>query len=259
MTSQAFSSAQTGCGLAALHFFVRTSDPAYLRQALRAGEHLLRSGETQGETRYWRCNQDGQIHYGFGYGASGIALFLLYLHLLTSREDFRQAALEGLEFDLAHKIESQVGWQWKRFEDDKLLYPYWIHGSAGIGSILIRFYELLGLERYRSLAYRVGQDTFIKYSYIPSLFEGLSGIGEFMLDLFRVTGDEAFLNHAFDIAETVTWFGIERSEGIAFPGRWLTRISNDYGTGAAGVGLFFARLLQPKARLLMDLAIPSAG
>ena len=244
-----------GWGLAALHFFVRTKQQAYLELAVQAGEHLLRAGEARGEARYWRCNQDGQIHYGFGYGASGIALFLLYLHMLTGREDFRRDALAGLEFDLINKIESQVGWQWKRFEDDKLLYPYWIHGSAGVGSILIRFYELLGIERYRDLAYRIGHDTFIKYSYIPSLFEGLSGIGEFMLDVFRVTGDETFLSNAFDIAETVTWFGIERPEGIAFPGRWLTRISNDYGTGAAGVGLFFSRLLRPKARLLVDLDI----
>lgn len=193
------------------------------------------------------------MHYGFGYGACGIALFLLYLHLLTKKADFRTYAIQGLEFDLLNKVETKAGWQWKRFQDDIVLYPYWIHGSAGVGSTLIRFYYLLGIERYKTLACQIANDIFIKYAFSPNLFGGLTGIGEFMLDMFHLTGEEAYRHKAFDIADTILWFKIDKPEGVAYPGRWLSRISNDYGTGSAGIGLFFKRLLHPRERHFVDL------
>jgi len=242
-----------GWGLASLHFFIQTGKQGYLDQAIRAGEYLLQTAQREGETCYWRCNHDQTLHYGFGYGASGIALFLLYLSVATSGAEFRACAIRGLEYDLANKTETEVGLQWKRFDDDSLLYPYWIHGSAGIGSTLIRFHHLLGIEQYKSLARQIAEDTFIKYSFIPSLFEGLAGIGELMLDMFRFTGDEDYRHKAFDIADTILWFKIDRPEGVAYPGGWLTRISNDYATGAAGIGLFFTRLLRSHGRLFIDL------
>jgi lantibiotic modifying enzyme len=242
-----------GWGLTSLHFFVETGEQVYLHWAVRAGEHLLRTAREDGEGCYWSCQQDERVHFGFGYGASGIALFLLYLHLLTGRDDFRTGAIRGLEFDLANKVESAVGWQWRRFQDDTVLYPYWIHGSAGVGSVLIRFAHLLRIDRYEALARRIAEDTFVKYASVPNLFEGLTGIGELMLDLFSFTGDEAYRHNAFDIADTILWFKIEKPDGVTFPGQWLMRISNDYATGAAGIGLFFARLLRPGGRRLVDL------
>jgi len=242
-----------GWGLVSLHFFIRTGRQVYLDQAVEAGKYLLQTAQHEGETCYWRCNQDKLLHYGFGYGASGAALSLLYLSVITGEDDFRTGAIRSLEFDLNNKSESEVGLQWKRFQDDSLLYPYWIHGSAGIGSTVIRFYQLLGIEQHYALARQIADDTFVKYSFIPSLFEGLAGIGEFMLDMSHLTGDEAYGHKAFDIADTIPWFKINTPDGVAYPGGWLTRISNDYATGAAGVGLFFTRLLRPRRRLFVDL------
>jgi lantibiotic modifying enzyme len=187
------------------------------------------------------------------YGASGIALFLMNLHLLTGRPEFRACAVGGLEFDLANGVENGLGWQWGRFQGDTTLYPYWIHGSAGVGSTVIRFARALGIERYEEVARGIAEGVMIKYAFLPSLFEGLAGIGEFMLDMFRFTGDEAYRNHAFDMAESILWFKLDRPQGATFPGRWLTRVSNDYATGAAGIGLFFERLLRPGPRLFVDL------
>jgi len=248
-----------GWGLASLRFWMATGRQVYLDRAMQAGEHLLATGQREGDTRRWRCGMDQKIHYGYGYGASGIALFLLYLGAVTGRADLREGAIQGLEFDLANKSDSEVGWQWKRLEDDTVLYPYWIHGSAGIGSTLVRFARLLGADRYRALADRIAEDTFVKYSFIPSLFDGLAGIGELMVDMWSLTADEAYREYAFDIADTMLWFKIDRPEGVAYPGGWLTRISNDYATGAAGIGLYFTRLLRPRGRLFMDLDLGPLG
>ena len=48
-------------------------------------------------------------------------------------------------------------------------------------------------------------------------------------------------------------FKIDKPEGVAYPGRWLTRISDDYATGASEISLFFTRLLHPRGRLFVDL------
>jgi lanthionine synthetase-like protein len=241
-----------GWGFASLALFARTRDERYLDGARHAGDHLLRTAAREEGRCSWR-NGDGRVHYGFGYGASGIALFLLHLYLATGRDEYRAHAVAGLEFDLANGEEGELGWQWKRHETDTLVFPYWMEGSAGVAAVLERFDRLLEIDRYGTLARRIAEDTYVKYSFVPSLFDGLAGIGELMLDLSRADGGEPWRQRAYDIAETVLWFRIRKPEGTAFPGRWLTRISNDYATGAAGIGLFLARLADPGPRRFVDL------
>ncbi|MFJ8085500.1 class III lanthionine synthetase LanKC [Streptomyces sp. NPDC096205] len=245
-----------GWGMASLQFHTATGAQVHLDHAVQAGEHLLTTAQNEDGTLYWPCRQDELVHYGYGYGASGIALFLLHLYRATGDDRFRTGAVRALEFDLAHVSHSELGMQWPRFQGETVVYPYWIHGSAGIGSTLARFHHLLGIERYGELARRVADDTYVKYAFVPGLFEGLSGIGEFMLDMYVFTGEERYRCNAFDIAETLLWFKIEGEDGTAFPGRWLTRISHDYATGSAGVGLFLSRLVHPHPRHFVDLAPP---
>ncbi|MFC8276747.1 lanthionine synthetase C family protein [Streptomyces sp. NPDC057271] len=242
-----------GWGLASLRFHARTGRQLHLDRAVQAGEHLLRTAKHEGDTCSWRSSLDGLVHYGYGYGASGIALFLLHLHLATGEERFRSYAVRGLEFDLGRATESGLGLQWQRVEGDPVVYPYWIHGGAGVGSVLVRFHRLLGDERYGELARRVADDTFVTYSYAPGLFEGLAGIGEFMLDMYRCTGDEEYRDRAYAVARTVLWFRVEEEGQIAFPGRWLNRIAHDYATGSAGIGMFLSRLVAPGERAFVDL------
>jgi lantibiotic modifying enzyme len=242
-----------GWGLASLHFHSRTGAQLYLEWAIAAGEHLMRTAEPEDQALYWPTARDRRVHYGFGYGASGIALFLAYLHAATGDERFRDVAERAVEFDLSHRAESKLGWAWPRFEGDNQTRPYWIEGNAGIGSVLVRLHHLLRDRRHLELARRIAADTRVKFTISPGLFEGLSGIAEFMLDMHIATGDTEYLDQATDMAETLLWFKIPRPEGAAWPGRWLNRISDDLATGGAGVGLFLERLLWPTRRLLLDI------
>ncbi|NYV72855.1 lanthionine synthetase LanC family protein [Streptomyces sp. UH6] len=242
-----------GWGTAALRLHAATGAQVHLDHAVRAGEHLLTTAQHDGATSYWRCGLDDSVHHGHGYGASGIALFLLHLHHATGDDRYRSCAVRALEFDLAHATVGELGMQWPRIRGGTVVYPYWIHGSAGVGSTLVRFHHVLGGERYGDLARRVADDTYVKYTYTPGLFEGLSGIGEFMLDMHCFTGEERYRRRALDIAETLLWFAVESEDGTAFPGRSLTRVSHDYATGSAGVGLFLSRLVRPRARAFVDL------
>jgi hypothetical protein len=242
-----------GWGLASLHLHLRKGRPGHLEWARRAGEHLVDTARRDGDRWSWPSEGDEPIHYGFGYGATGIALFLAHLYAATADERFRVAAEAGLRFDLDHRVESELGWAWPRFEGDSQTRPYWIEGSAGIGSVALRCGALLGDDRYLALAERIARDSMVKFTISPGLFEGLSGIGELMIDMHRATGDPAYLNAAADMAETVLWFQLARPGGVAWPGRWLNRIANDLGTGGAGIGLFLDRLLRPGPRLLLDV------
>lgn len=223
-----------------------------LDSAWTAGELLVQTAHWDGEACSWRDGDEPQC-YGFGDGASGIALFLANLFAVTGDERHRRHAAGGLEFELRHRVEGELGWQWPRYEGEAVVYRYFLYGSAGIAAALIRCAALLDLPRYDDLARRIGSDTFVKYAFVPGLFEGMAGIGELMLDLHQATGLAEWRERALEIADTILWFRVERPEGTAFPGGWLTRISNDDATGAAGIGLFFRRLLGGGPRAFVDL------
>lgn len=232
-----------GTGLANLKFFLDLQDELYLTRAVEAGELLIRSGRESEAGLYWTSEEE--VPLGLAHGASGISLFLLYLHLACGREEFLDAGIRALDFDLSRGVETRDGGlSWRRYDNDAtVIYPYWRFGSAGIGTVLIRYHSLLGDERYRDPIEKIFIDLNRKYAVYPGLFIGLAGVGEALLDFHRFTGEERFEQAAHRIATGLSLFRIEREEGIAFPGDGLLRICCDLATGSAGVGRFFHRLV----------------
>jgi lantibiotic modifying enzyme len=208
-----------GWGLASLHLYRRLGAAEYLDWSVKAGDHLLATARGGDRSCHWVREQDQRVHYGFGYGASGIALFLLHLGQATGADRYLDTAVRALQFDIEHRVESDLGWLWHRFEQDSMVRPYWIHGSAGIRSTAIRFFELTGEPHYLEIAERIAHGSFVKFTVTPGLFEGLSGIGEFMLDMFRATRRAVYRDHALDMAETIGWFKVEHRTGVAWPER----------------------------------------
>lgn len=245
-----------GWGMVQLWFFERKRQAIHLERACEAGEQILAMAEQRERNLCWRNPLDREVHFGLGYGASGVALFLLNLYRATRHKSFRTAAEAAIRFELsnAHKPRSSA-LKWPNYEGAVDIFePYWRHGSAGIASTLIRFYTLLGDSRYCVLAERAANFAYTKFAVQPTQFEGLSGIGEMALDLFLATGKECFLQMAYELAGAILLYAVPTSRGIAFPGRLLVRLSNDYGTGSAGVGLFFHRLLNLGPRRFHDIA-----
>ncbi|MCX5449506.1 lanthionine synthetase C family protein [Streptomyces nigrescens] len=242
-----------GWGMAGLHLYQLMGDQILLDHSVDAGNHLLNTACYEGDTYNWGPNSDGRIPYGFGYGATGCALFLLQLYSVTGETRFRDAAVRSVNHDLARRLDGPLGWQFQSHDGDTLVKPYWISGAAGIGSTLVRFHRALGDEQFLADARHIAYDSSVKFTVEPGLFQGLAGIAEFMIDLYIHTNEAIYHDTALDIADTIMWFRINRPEGTAWPGRWLRRISDDYATGAAGIGLLLNRLLHPGPRLLLDL------
>jgi serine/threonine protein kinase len=231
-----------GWGMTCLRFFLQTGDQFYLDKATSAGNKLLETCHLAPAGCYWDTPNETPL--GFAHGASGIAVFLLYLYLATRKEAFLEAGRQGLEFDLSFAVTTKDGGlSWRQAtQGQSPLFPYWRFGSAGIGTAVLRYAKVLETEHYREILEKIFIDTDRKYVVLPGKFIGLAGIGDFMLDMHEFTGEARYLDAATKAAEGIRQFRVERPQGIAFPGDMLSRLCCDYGTGSAGIGLFFNRL-----------------
>lgn len=245
-----------GWGLAALALHLRTRDAKLLELATRAGEHLVRTARPTDAGLHWRGEEGGAVPLGFARGGSGIAFFLLSLWRVTREPSFLEAARRAMDFEVAHGQERNGGLVWGVDVDDKGYRPYWLKGGAGVTSTLIRFHEVLKEPRYLELARKAARGCEVTFSATPHLFEGLASVGETLLDMYRVTGEARYLELARKKARQTLLFRLERPEGVAFPGRFLLRISHDLGMGGAGIGLFLHRLTTLGPRRFHDVFPP---
>jgi serine/threonine protein kinase len=237
-----------GWGMTSLRFFVETGDEVYWQRALQCGEKLLEPASD------WIWHRQPDRPVGLAHGSSGVALYLLYLYLATRKERFLAAGKEALENDLAAGVETaDGGLAWgAAINSQKTIYPYWRYGSAGVGTAVVRYCRVLGVNAYRSVLEKIFIDTDREYAVQPGRFLGLAGIGDFLLDAWAFTGEQKYLDSAHKIARGVMRFAVKR-QGVAFPGDALSRLCCDYATGSAGIALFLNRLMgRQGADFLLD-------
>jgi len=241
-----------GWGLTGLRFFLDTGNELYLDEAIRCANPLLDLIRSEISSRDGKAQTDRPL--GMAHGASGIALFLLYLYLVTREEHFLAAGREALEAELGAGIQTMDGGlSWGAAGNSQsILYPYWRYGSAGVGVAVVRYHKILGDDVYREALESIFIDTDRDYSVLPGRFMGLAGSGDFMLDAWEFTGNRKYLDRAHKVAAGLLKFGVSR-QGLVFPGDFLNRLSCDYGTGSAGIALFLNRLLSRQgADFLLD-------
>lgn len=218
-----------GIGMANLHFYVRTSNTDYLAVANDLGDSLLASARGNEKGLYWEA--EGLLHLGFGYGQSGVALFLLRLAQLTGYDQFRAAGRRALEFDLSHAEEREKGvLSFPRTPGDPTALPYLEEGSAGIARVAIRY----GLwdERLEMIL----AETHRKYSGYVGLLYGLSSFVDVLTDAYLFSKNVKYLEMAKrPLTGIRDLYLIKQPRGLATPGDNLFRISCDYATGVAGV------------------------
>ncbi|MDQ3654152.1 MAG: protein kinase/lanthionine synthetase C family protein, partial [Chloroflexota bacterium] len=237
-----------GYGMACLKLWTAGLGQEFLDDAVRVGEHLLNTKvRTESGVHWW--DEAGPIPLGYAYGGSGVALFLLYLHLATGESALLETGQQSLEFELRQGV-----WRDGRFtgfpslaveeSEGSPITPrcYWDAGSAGVATTLVRY---LAVAPDLSLDYWVhplAADVCHKYVVMPQLFHGLAGLGNALLDLWEYGDDERYLADAWQIAEGVLLHRIDCPEGVGFPGEQALRESADFASGAAGIALFLDRL-----------------
>lgn len=244
-----------GTGLAHLYVWRRTGKQEYLDFAVDLGHWLATEALRQGDLVYWR--QDGG-RLGFAQGPSGTSCFLLYLFKATGFERFLHVARQGLDFDLSHAVIMPNGARSFaaviKDSGKRIVYPYWMAGTAGIISALIRFYHV---QRDTQLIEQLDMmlpDIQRQFSAFPGLFWGLSGLGNALLDCRQFLPATVAQEDVTKLANALRLFEIRRDSGTAYPGDFLHRVSNDFGTGAAGIAQFLTRLARngPNFNFLID-------
>jgi lantibiotic modifying enzyme len=234
-----------GYGLACLHLWRRQGDDRLLADARAAGRALADSCLRDEQGVRW---PEPKVRVGYGHGASGVALFLLYLHLATGEQQWYELGREALGFDLSQgTLYDDRCYAFRRYaradsDGDVVLRNYWDEGTAGVTSTLLRYLAVRPDAELIAMAPELLNDSVRKYTVFPQLFHGQAGIGNVLLDAYELLGDDRWLAEARRIAQGLLLSRIERPGGVVFPGEQALRESVDYATGSIGVALFLDRL-----------------
>jgi serine/threonine protein kinase len=249
-----------GHGMACLRLWADTGLTEFLDRATEIGTHLADSAVREDDRAHWE-GPDGTVPVGYGYGAAGVAMFLLALHAATGDPAVLELGRAALEFDLSCGEYTRSGLLTfpavMATEDSptEVLRHYWDEGTAGILTTALRYHQVSG-----DLRDRIDQllpDVRRKYVVFPQLFHGASGIGNALLDAYEFLGEEELLGDAERMAATVLCNVTERPEGLVFPGEQTLRESGDLATGSAGVALFLDRFRRtaPGARTNLNFVL----
>ncbi|RYZ40044.1 MAG: hypothetical protein EOO71_17645 [Myxococcaceae bacterium] len=235
-----------GWGLANLHFWRNTGDAKYLRQALDVADHLLSTKKETARGVCWETNQQQRL--GLFHGQSGPALFFAYLSKAQTDARFLETAVKAIDFEISHRQEVGDVLLWFPHADAKPgepKSPHMRHGTTGVGTAVLRLYLATGESRLRRFADQCANTVRDRHTNKLWYNYGLSGYGEFLLDMYRLLEDERYLHWACYLAEALLPHRIPKQEGLAFPAEELIRVSCDLGGGMAGMGMFLHRLLHP--------------
>jgi len=245
----------SGYGLTSLRLYLLTNDQVWLDRSVEIGDWLLSTKKQDLNGNYYWLSKEGDVWLGYTQGSSGIALYLLYLYLVTGNKKYLEVGELALSHDISYLKTTKEGYLSARrgtietVTKEKVLTHYWFDGSAGIATSILRYWYVTKNTKYRGILEKLLPDTFRKYTIFPGLFRGLSGLGNVLLDAYDLIGDERYLKEAYKVASGVNLFKIHRPDGIVFPGEQLLRISTDFGTGSAGIALFLNRLVNAKQKL----------
>ena len=244
-----------GFGLACLYFYKETGDAYWLEKAADVGEKLIQRKNVSDTGFYWP-DLEGNVWTGYARGASGISVFLLYLYLASDDTQFLGTGRRALDYDLGAALELEGKLRMPRATADsidlrhqKVYSHYWSDGSTGVCTALLRYISVLGEKSDKAILERLMGDTRRDKTAFPTLFTGLAGLGNLQLDAFDFTGDPKYISSARYVTRGLLRFQIQKPDGIAFPGEQLLRISNDFGSGSAGIACFLHRLQHAEKHL----------
>lgn len=218
-----------GIGMTNIFLYIMSKQLKYLDMAVCIGDVLLNKAKNNKKGIFWQ--EGNTIYIGYGYGQSGVGLFLLRLYQLTHNDKYLNYGKKALAFDISYfkKIEKGVLSVTESTNDINTYEPYIECGSGGIAKVMMRY----GMwEKISSIL----NDVHRKYSVFCGLLFGLASFIDVLTDAYIYSKDIKYLKMACKPLQGIKeLYLIKTPYGYATPGDSLFRISCDYATGVAGV------------------------
>ncbi|MFE5557144.1 class IV lanthionine synthetase LanL [Streptomyces sp. NPDC056544] len=236
-----------GSGLAAAHLWHRTGDPRLAELVVDAADRLAAAAQPEPSGVSWPVpaeavsEEAGKRYLGFAHGTSGIGCFLLAAAAISNRSEHLELAVAAGELLVAHAVMVGPAAQWPAQASNVPTAPYWCHGSAGIGSFLVRLWWRTGDKRFGDLA-RGATHAVVERASRAALAQchGLAGNGDFLLDMADATGDPAYRAMAEDLARLIVSERAHRGGHVVFPNEYGD-VSTSWSDGSAGILAFLLR------------------
>lgn len=240
--------------------FEVTNFRKYREGASRSIQRLTAAAKITGDVADWRYND-------IVYGGAGIGLMLLEL---DGKQGVPLAIQTGNGL-LAHSLPGTAGKKWymdTAMVRQKYYMPNFSHGTAGVGYFLARLYKETSRKEFLEGAMAAAQELVSlenENAWVPhhdneegkNLFylswcHGPAGTARLYYELFRITGDKAWMERIQRAAKATMTCGIPEKR---LPGYW-NNISVCCGT--AGIASFYLdlyRLLGDKKYLAFSYAM----
>ncbi|MER5961439.1 class IV lanthionine synthetase LanL [Streptomyces sp. NPDC002057] len=237
-----------GSGLAAVHLWQRTGDPRFAELVVEAADRLAAAAQRGPSGIGWPVpaeadsSEGGKRYLGFAHGTSGIGSFLLAAATVSQRAEHLELAVEAGEHLVAAAVITGDAAQWPSQASDVPTAPYWCHGSAGIGTFLVRLWQATGDDRFGNLARRSTHAVTERASRAAlAQCHGLAGNGDFLLDVADATGDPVYRTMAEDLARLILCERAHRHAQVVFPNEYGD-VSTSWSDGSAGILAFLLRI-----------------
>lgn len=237
-----------GSGLAAAHLWHRTGEKRLAELVVDAADRLAAAAQREPSGVSWPVpaeavsKEAGKRYLGFAHGTSGIGCFLLAAAAVSNSREYLELAVAAGEHLVANVVMVGGAAQWPAQATDVPTAPYWCHGSAGIGSFLVRLWQATGDDRFGELARRATQAVVERASRAAlTQCHGLAGNGDFLLDMAGATGDPVYRVMAEDLARLIVSERAHRESHVVFPNEYGD-ISTGWSDGSAGILAFLLRI-----------------
>jgi hypothetical protein len=233
-----------------------TRDAEQLYNAERAGDHLLSTAQRGDDELFWTASHEiasmaGRSFIGYAHGAAGIADALLDLYDATADRRYLDAAGDAgrwIAGKAVRTLHDGSGLDWPAVPEETTSDGTWCHGAAGIGRFLLHAAAHDAVPGAMDLAIGAARTVARGMRWAgPVLCHGLAGHIDLLLDVYRATSDDAYLEEAHDLARILDAFAVQR-DGVV---RWIAdmprTVSPDYMVGYAGIAVTLLRLADPLA------------
>jgi len=236
-----------------LQLWQRKPEGRFLDGAIRCGRWL--ENQLVRDESGTHCLVD-PIHGSFGakpysglaHGISGVAHFFGCLYRATSDAHWKGLAISLLETLANHAQAARGGLNWSPILGaGELSRCQYSHGSPGIGLVFAKAAGLLDEPGYLSIARQAGEATYHygDFRANPTVCTGLAGGGELLVELYRETGEEIWLERAREFAEQALAYRSIIGGRDFWPTDAANCFSADFTYGASGTGYFFLRTKDP--------------